>query len=156
MRCDDCRQDITPGLLLEIVLLLGGVTAITAWTEGRPGLRRLYGGIRRWRIGFGRYAVLLLAMPLLTLGVGAVTGTLHSPDGGWLKLILVRHALKNALLPVITVIALEFAFLLGGLVVTEQVFNLKVEDALKEMDATDVARHRRDVFRTADYQCLPL
>ena len=34
------------------------------------------------------------------------------------------HALKNALLPVITVIALEFAFLIGGLVVTEQVFNL--------------------------------
>jgi peptide/nickel transport system permease protein len=40
------------------------------------------------------------------------------------KLILSRHALKNALLPVVTVICLEFAFLLGGLVVTEQVFNL--------------------------------
>ena len=40
------------------------------------------------------------------------------------KLILSRHALKNAMLPVVTVIALEFAFLLGGLVVTEQVFNL--------------------------------
>ncbi len=40
------------------------------------------------------------------------------------KLILSRHALKNAMLPVLTVIALEFAFLMGGLVVTEQVFNL--------------------------------
>ncbi len=40
------------------------------------------------------------------------------------KLILTRHALKNAMLPVFTVIGLEFAFLLGGLVVTEQVFNL--------------------------------
>ena len=40
------------------------------------------------------------------------------------RLIVVRHALRNALLPVITVIALEFAFLIGGLVVTEQVFNL--------------------------------
>jgi peptide/nickel transport system permease protein len=40
------------------------------------------------------------------------------------KLILSRHALKNAMLPVLTVICLEFAFLLGGLVVTEQVFNL--------------------------------
>ena len=40
------------------------------------------------------------------------------------KLILSRHALKNAMLPVVTVIALEFAFLIGGLVVTEQVFNL--------------------------------
>ncbi|TDJ18279.1 MAG: ABC transporter permease subunit, partial [Gammaproteobacteria bacterium] len=33
-------------------------------------------------------------------------------------------ALKNALLPVVTIIAIEFAFLIGGLVVTEQVFNL--------------------------------
>jgi peptide/nickel transport system permease protein len=40
------------------------------------------------------------------------------------KLILSRHALKNAMLPVMTVIGIEFAFLLGGLVVTEQVFNL--------------------------------
>jgi peptide/nickel transport system permease protein len=40
------------------------------------------------------------------------------------KLILARHALKNAMLPVLTVVALEFAFLIGGLVVTEQVFNL--------------------------------
>ncbi len=44
--------------------------------------------------------------------------------GVWERLILSRHALKNAMLPVLTVIALEFAFLLGGLVVTEQVFNL--------------------------------
>jgi len=40
------------------------------------------------------------------------------------RLVLARHALKNAMLPVLTVIALEFAFLIGGLVVTEQVFNL--------------------------------
>src|SRR5437667_8881890 len=44
--------------------------------------------------------------------------------GLWEQLILSRHALKNAMLPVLTVIALEFAFLMGGLVVTEQVFNL--------------------------------
>ncbi len=35
-----------------------------------------------------------------------------------------HHALRNALLPFITVLGLEFAFLIGGLVVTEQVFNL--------------------------------
>jgi peptide/nickel transport system permease protein len=44
--------------------------------------------------------------------------------GLWEKLILTRHALKNAMLPVVTVCAIEFAFLIGGLVVTEQVFNL--------------------------------
>jgi peptide/nickel transport system permease protein len=40
------------------------------------------------------------------------------------KLVVRRHALRNALLPVITIIGIEFAFLMGGLVVTEQVFNL--------------------------------
>ena len=40
------------------------------------------------------------------------------------KLVINRHALKNSLLPVVTIIGIEFAFLMGGLVVTEQVFNL--------------------------------
>jgi len=44
--------------------------------------------------------------------------------GVFQKLIVRRHALRNALLPVITIIGIEFAFLMGGLVVTEQVFNL--------------------------------
>ncbi len=34
------------------------------------------------------------------------------------------HALKNALLPVVTVIGIEAAFLLGGLIVVETVFNI--------------------------------
>jgi peptide/nickel transport system permease protein len=38
--------------------------------------------------------------------------------------VVARHALRNSLLPVVTVISLEFAFLFGGLVVTEQVFNV--------------------------------
>jgi peptide/nickel transport system permease protein len=44
--------------------------------------------------------------------------------GVWTRLIMRRHALRNAMLPVVTVIGLEFAFLIGGLVVTEQVFNI--------------------------------
>lgn len=44
--------------------------------------------------------------------------------GVYERLVISRHALRNALLPAITVIGLEFAFLIGGLVVTEQVFNL--------------------------------
>jgi peptide/nickel transport system permease protein len=35
-----------------------------------------------------------------------------------------RHALRNAMLPVITVIGIEAAFLVGGLIVTETVFNI--------------------------------
>ncbi|TMC77556.1 MAG: ABC transporter permease, partial [Chloroflexi bacterium] len=57
------------------------------------------------------------------------------------RLVVIRHALRNALLPVITVISLEFAFLIGGLVVTEQVFNLNgigklLVDAVAHRDYT--------------------
>ncbi len=63
--------------------------------------------------------------------------------GLWQTLILTRHALKNAMLPVITIIGLEFAFLMGGLVVTEQVFNLNglgklFVDAVRNYDYTMV------------------
>jgi len=35
-----------------------------------------------------------------------------------------KHALKNVLIPVITIIGLSFANLMGGAVVTEQIFNI--------------------------------
>jgi peptide/nickel transport system permease protein len=38
--------------------------------------------------------------------------------------VIRRSVLPNAMLPIVTLIGLEFAFLLGGLIVTEQVFNL--------------------------------
>lgn len=37
--------------------------------------------------------------------------------------VIVHHALRNAWLPVVTMIGLEFGFLLGGVVVTETVFS---------------------------------
>ena len=38
------------------------------------------------------------------------------------SLIVVKHALKNALIPIITVVGLQFGLLLGGAVLTETVF----------------------------------
>ena len=55
------------------------------------------------------------------------------------RAVVFRHALKNAMLPVITLIGTEFAFLIGGLVVTETVFTLNgvgrfVVDAVAHRD----------------------
>jgi peptide/nickel transport system permease protein len=51
-----------------------------------------------------------------------------------------HHALKNAVLPVITVIGIEAAFLIGGLIVTETVFNIP-----------GVARFLVEALRWRDY-----
>jgi glutathione transport system permease protein len=39
------------------------------------------------------------------------------------KAVVLRHALRNALVPVVTMMGLQFGFLLGGSIVVEKVFN---------------------------------
>jgi len=56
------------------------------------------------------------------------------------RTVVWRHALRNASLPVVTLIGIEFAFLIGGLIVTETVFNLP-----------GVARYLVDAIQFRDY-----
>lgn len=55
------------------------------------------------------------------------------------RIVIYRHALKNALIPVITVVGLEFGAFLGGAVITEQIFAINgmgrlTIDAIRERD----------------------
>ena len=81
-----------------------------------------------------------LTLPVLTLALGSFMGTARylrssleeALDQDYIlaarsrgipeRTILMRHALRNALLPVITLVGLSIPFLLGGAVVTEVVF----------------------------------
>lgn len=87
-------------------------------------------------------AVLLVAVPAMTVGFRSSALIMRLTRSAMLEVLrqdYVRtarakgagagrvnfhHALRNALLPVITVIGLETAFLIGGLIVTETVFNI--------------------------------
>jgi len=96
-------------------------------------------------------------LPALILGIASAAAIMRLTRGmllevlrqdyvrtAWAKglrerVVVVRHALKNAMLPVITLIGTEFAFLIGGLVVTETVFTLNgvgrfVVDAVAHRD----------------------
>ena len=55
-----------------------------------------------------------------------------------------RHALRNAVLPVVTIIGIEAAFLIGGLIVTETVFNIP-----------GVARFLVEAILWRDYPIVP-
>lgn len=74
-----------------------------------------------WRLSSVN-ARLLRSSLIETLGQDYVR-TAHAKGVGPVRVVW-RHALANALLPTVTVIGIEFAGLLGGLVVTEQVFNI--------------------------------
>ena len=80
--------ELFPAFLIELLLLLGSAVLVTARLEGRPGVRRLFAGAVQWRFGLGRFAVVLFAMPVLTMLVAAVSGSLRVPAGGWGKEIL--------------------------------------------------------------------
>lgn len=88
----------------------------------------------------GRGGLDHLVLPAVTLGVGAAAIIARVTRSSMLEVlsmdyirtahakgltersVVVRHAVKNAFIPVITVIGLEFGYLLAGAVVTETVF----------------------------------
>ena len=55
------------------------------------------------------------------------------------RVIVMRHALKNALIPVVTIVGIQIPFLIGGTVVIEQIFSLPgmgrlIVDAINQRD----------------------
>ena len=81
-----------------------------------------------------------IALPAITLGTGMAAVTARLTRSSMLEVIrqdyvrtargkglaertiIIRHALKNALIPVITIIGLEMGHLLGGTVIVETIF----------------------------------
>jgi peptide/nickel transport system permease protein len=60
------------------------------------------------------------------------------------RVVVIRHALKNAMIPVITVIGLQLPILIGGTVIMEQIFNLPgmgrlMLDSLSRRDYTIIS-----------------
>jgi peptide/nickel transport system permease protein len=97
-------------------------------------------GLRWFPIG-GRGSLLHLVLPALTLGAFAMASIARLTRSAMLEVIRLdyittarakgvsagyitwKHALKNAAIPVVTIMGLQFGALLGGAVVTETVFS---------------------------------
>jgi peptide/nickel transport system permease protein len=128
----------TPAFWLGILSILM-VLDVSQWLTGRPWMPSI-DYVPLWKDPLRNLSIVML--PALTVGYRYAAVSMRMTRSAMLevlredyirtarakglleKIIINRHALKNALLPVVTVIGIEFAFLIGGLVVTEQVFNL--------------------------------
>lgn len=121
-----------PSFWIGILILLA-LTRVFAWAppmEFAPFFRDPVANLQQmiWPIaviGYRSMAVLTRMMRSSTLEVihedyirTARAKGLSGP------VVILRHAVRNALLPVLTLAGLEFAFLLGGTLTTEVVFNL--------------------------------
>jgi peptide/nickel transport system permease protein len=128
----------TPSFWLGIMSLIL-VLNISSMTTGKPWLPPI-DYVPLWQDPLRNLSMVLL--PAITVGYRYSAVTMRLTRSAMLEvmredyirtarakglleqIIINRHALKNALLPVVTLIGIEFAFLIGGLVITEQVFNL--------------------------------
>jgi membrane protease YdiL (CAAX protease family) len=71
------------GLGFTYIGLLGSAVAVT-WVIG--GTRAVHAFLVRflmWRFGVTRWVYIVLALPVLTTALAAVSGTLHRPTDGW-------------------------------------------------------------------------
>ncbi len=123
---------------LCMIFSLGGVSMPHFW-QGLL-LMLLFGVKLKWLpiSGYGTFAQLIL--PALTIGYGCMAIIARMTRSSMLEVInqdyinfahakgqkdiviIIRHALHNALIPIITTIAMQFGVLLGGSVITESIF----------------------------------
>jgi len=70
--------------------------------------------------------------------------------------VLLRHALRNGLLPTITIVALDVGYLLGGIVVVEEIFNIPGigRELLVAVAARDLPAIQGGVLILAATYCL--
>jgi peptide/nickel transport system permease protein len=96
----------------------------------------------RWFPAGGKGTIIHLILPAIALGAASAAVIARMTRASMLEIIrqdyirtaranglrefviTYRHALKNAMIPVITVFGLEFGYMLGGAVLTETVFSL--------------------------------
>lgn len=117
----------------------------------------LFSIVLRWlpSSGYGTFAHLI--MPALTIGTSSAATITRMTRSSMLevvrqdyirtarakglseRVVITRHALKNALIPIVTVIGLQFGYLLGGAVLTETIFSWPgvgrlMVDAIRQRD----------------------
>jgi membrane protease YdiL (CAAX protease family) len=75
-------------LIVELAAFVAVPISLSAVIGGKREVKGLLAGFLRVRIGVGRWLLVLLAMPVLTIAVAIVTGTYVSPPEGWAALTI--------------------------------------------------------------------
>jgi peptide/nickel transport system permease protein len=119
-----------PGFWLGMLVVLGAlfwfgykapITVIHLWQDPWKNLQVVIGPAIVLGLGQGAYIARMSRSCLLEVIREDYVRTARA-KGLAETAVVVRHALKNALIPIVTVVGLQFGTLLGGAVLTESVF----------------------------------
>jgi len=110
-------------ILLRVFHWLPSLEYTSIWSNPGRSLSQLI--FPAFAVGFGSIGILarMTRSSLLEVLREDYIRTAHAKGLGE-RVIIIRHALRNALLPVMTILGLQLGFALGGLVVVEVAFNL--------------------------------
>jgi len=145
------------GLMLQVVLVL----RFKDWFGSTPFYTSNVNNSSNTGLGYDRFIHLLL--PAFTVAVQGIaiysrymrSSMLDVLNSDYLRTarakgiserrVIVRHAMRNALIPVVTYSALDIGAVIGGLVITEQIFSIH-----------GMGLYFLDAFRNGEYvQILP-
>ena len=96
---------------------------VSPWSDPWVNLQQMFLPVLSLALGLSAVVVRMTRSSMLEV-LGQDFIRVARAKGLSARAVLLRHALRNALIPIVTVLGLQTGFLLGGVVITEQIFGL--------------------------------
>jgi peptide/nickel transport system permease protein len=121
-----------PNFWVAILLIIGAsslfgwlpaIIYVPPWTNPWVNLQQMFLPVLSLGLGLSAVVVRMTRSSMLEV-LGQEFIRVARAKGLASRAVLLRHALRNALIPIVTVLGLQTGFLLGSIVITEQIFGL--------------------------------
>jgi peptide/nickel transport system permease protein len=121
-----------PNFWIAILLIIGAsslfgwlpaIIYVPPWTDPWVNLQQMFLPVLSLGLGLSAVVMRMTRSSMLEV-LGQDFIRVARSKGLTTRTVLLRHALRNALIPIVTVLGLQMGFLLGGVVITEQIFGL--------------------------------
>jgi peptide/nickel transport system permease protein len=121
-----------PNFWIAILLIIGAsslfgwlpaIIYVPPWTDPWVNLQQMFLPVLSLGLGLSAVVMRMTRSSMLEV-LGQDFIRVARAKGLATRTVLLRHALRNALIPIVTVLGLQMGFLLGGVVITEQIFGL--------------------------------
>lgn len=121
-----------PNFWIAILLIIGAsylfhwlpaLIYVPPWAQPWVNLQQMFLPVLSLALGLAAVVVRMTRSSMLEV-LGQEYVTVARAKGVPALGVLLRHAFRNALIPIVTVLGLQMGYLLGGVVITEQIFGL--------------------------------